>query len=145
MADFRASLDDPALSAYLHSAQINRASNRLGELFDKNGPTLTAITPMSGSKLAPTVPVQFIVAKPSGLASMVIEASYDGSNTRELIWDSAHGFTGFYLGVANTCVIVSSGGVGQSYTFNILRDGGWPANVTITVFATDTFGNSIHP
>lgn len=144
MADFQSSAPDTT-PAILDSHLTLSASARLGEIIDKNPPILTAITPMSGSKLAPTVPVQFTLSKGTGFASVVVEASYDGSNTRELIWDSAHGFNGFYLGAANKCVITAPGGVQTAYAFTILRDGGWPANITITVFATDTFGNSLHP
>ncbi len=143
MADFPGSLQD--LSAGSDGFAETTGSNRMGDVIDHAPPVLNAITPMQGLLVAPKAPVQFTVSKATGFASVIVEASYRGSNTRELIWDSAHGFNGYYLGAANMCVITSQAGQPIAYAFTILRDGGWPADLDITIFATDTFGNSLHP
>lgn len=118
-------------------APINLAGN------DNISPTIDPTTP---SPVSPTTPVVFTVADNVNLKGVVVLAAYPGSNTRELVWDSDHGFNGFYLGAANGVVVNRDvNGNVQSYVFTILRDGGWPANLTITAFAYDGSGNDLHP
>lgn len=127
-------------------SQMDFCNSQAGTLnaFQLSGgplPTVTPTTP-TASPLTPNASVSFTVADISELKGVCVVASYDGSNTRELVWDSTHGFNGYYLGAINTQIATSSSGKVVSRAFRILRDGGWPANITITVFAYDDRGQA---
>lgn len=114
----------------------------LGGIADGTSPV---VTPSSPSALTgQTSPVAFTVSDETELRGVCVVAAYVGSNTRELVWDSTHGFNGFYLGTANrqTATVDPNSGKVLARAFSVLRDGGWPTNITLTVFAFDDGGNS---
>lgn len=103
--------------------------------------------PAQGTKIAPTTPVSITVDAGVGriLKTLVLLATFPSSNTRELIWDSGSAaFNGFYLNTNyNTSTNVAGAGGDRSRTFNVLRDGGWPADVTLKALATDDLGSTV--
>jgi hypothetical protein len=101
-------------------------------------PVLTPVTP-TASLLTPTTTVSFTIADSNGIRGAAIVASYDGSNTRELVWDSVNGFNGYYLGPLNQAVPTPGGGPYTQWDFVVLRDGGWPANMTFEVIAYQAY------
>lgn len=96
--------------------------------------------PAEGTLIAPTTPVTLTVTTSGDhvFRTLVVIASFPSSNTRELIWEKHSGvFNGFYLNANYNFVT----GGGNTRTFSVLRDGGWPADVTIEVLAVDDAGN----
>lgn len=95
-------------------------------------------------------PISVLASAPSTPASLVIQTAADGdyaiveaavvvkkaSGKKEWAWDNVRGFNGNYLGRRNTAVRTGD----NTWTIQLLRDGGWDENSSILTYAVDDHG-----
>lgn len=108
--------------------------------YDRVAPYITGITPITGTTLSASQVVTFdVVDDSSAFRRILIHASYSNISGSEVIHDHEGFNQRYYSGPENvrTPIVIGSPG----YKYRVLRDGGWPGNISFIPFAVDASGN----
>jgi hypothetical protein len=130
---------NPVFKAYMRDSLGNDEQFATSVAFvydpDVAAPTLTANTPAAGSTLTTTQDVSVDVTDASGLARVILMASYGDSAPSEVVFDGS----AFATGYTGSTTVVS--GTVTRYTFH--RSAGWRSTPVIKAYARDTLGNEL--
>lgn len=101
---------------------------------DITPPVVTPISPAPNTVIQPSQAITFAVTDETALATVVVYASFAGTDACEVV----HNGVGF-------CPNYSTGSVrtviANGFSYQVRRFGGWPASPTITALPVDTSGN----
>ena len=98
-------------------------------------PVVGNFAPATGTAIAATTLLSFDVTDDSGLfRRIIVAAQFPNLGIYEVIHEGV-GFAPKYRGAGNLQVAITNG-----FRYTILREGGWPASPSITVFAIDQGG-----
>jgi|SRR5277367_3962494 len=97
-------------------------------------PTISNITPTPGTPISQTQVINFEVTSPVSrtFTSIIVLAAYPSNGIYEVLHDGVR-FSNNYTG---TRTVISGG---YSYN-NVLRIGGWPSTLNLTINAVDSVG-----
>ena len=101
-----------------------------------NLPTVTNISPASGSSIAPTASSGFRVSDPTGLNLKQVFA-LRASGKQEVVYDGS-AFASVYSTSTLTPIVA-----GKTFDFTIIRTGGWPEDTSLVVKLVDLDGNVV--
>jgi hypothetical protein len=97
-------------------------------------PVIANMTPAPGTSISGSQVIEFDVTDDTGFSVLVITLSVPSKGISEVI-HSGTMFGSRYAGVANVRTPISFG-----YHYELLRDGGWPADITIIPYVVDLEG-----
>ena len=106
-----------------------------GGALDTTAPTLTNVSPASGSTIGAADSVTFDVTDETGLREVIVAVEFLASGSYEVVHDGTS-FAQAYRSSSRTAV---TGG----YRYTVSRAGGWPSSPQIRIFAIDTSGNEL--
>lgn len=106
----------------------------MGTQKESIAPLVLNVTPAAGTPINAADPLQLDVTDETGLAIVLITASYPNSQAVEVVFDGTD-FTDLYTDDSSVEVVT------DGFRFVLLRRGGWIGPPTLTPYALDTSGN----
>ena len=98
-----------------------------------SNPTITIISPTTGSIISAYTNIELSVADPDGLSQCVLIAKFAGLDS-EVIHDGTN-FTQIYTGSLRTSIV-------DGFQYSVVRASGWHASPTLQVLAIDSLGSA---
>jgi hypothetical protein len=97
-------------------------------------PVVSGFNPPPGTGILATTPISFVVSDPVGLQLIMVVADFARLGLREVIHDG----TAFGPAYKNARCVRTAGT--NSFSYTVLRTGGWPESPTLTPYVVDTAG-----
>jgi hypothetical protein len=122
---------------------VGNSIDELYEFLVATPPVIANFSPTSGSTITRTTPILFQVTDLGGAIETVglrlIGYTYFGTGPAEVIFDIGQSVGGGFVNPYITSSTLT--GISGGAQFSILRDGGWPATVTLRIYVVDIYGN----